>query len=115
MDYKDVSRHCAFIEGIIPSPETPQLSPMKNKNMNQGDLVSNCCASDFDPWGYEKEEGIWQERCLKCGKLCESLYLHEDVIRNIKACLEMEEAVPRGGTYHKSSRVAIKYAIELYE
>lgn len=64
---------------------------MKNESINQGDLVSNCCASDFDPFGFEKEEGIWQERCLKCGKLCESLYLHEDIIRNIKACLEMEK------------------------
>jgi hypothetical protein len=71
---------------------------MKNKIIEQksikyGDLVSNCCASDFDPFGFEKEEGIWQERCTKCGKLCESLYLHMDVIRNIKACLEMENRV----------------------
>lgn len=54
------------------------------------ELVSNCCASDFDPLGYEKEEGVFQERCLKCGKLCEPLNLHEGVIKNIRACLEME-------------------------
>lgn len=74
---------------------------IEQKSIKQHDFVSNCCASDFDPLGFEKEEGIWQERCLKCGKLCEPLDLHMDVIRNIKTCLEMEKAVPCGGTHHK--------------
>lgn len=55
---------------------------------NDGELVSNCCASDFDAWGYEKEEGIWQERCLKCGKLCEPLWISQKDIENIKRCIE---------------------------
>lgn len=38
------------------------------------DLLSGCCGADFDPFGYEKEEGIWQERCLKCGEVCEPVY-----------------------------------------
>jgi hypothetical protein len=54
------------------------------KKKTDGDLVSNCCASDFDPWGFEKEEGIWQERCLKCRKLCEPLYISNRDIKNIQ-------------------------------
>lgn len=54
----------------------------------KGDLVSNCCASDFNPFGYEKEEGIYQERCLNCGKLCEPLYISQKDIENIHRCLE---------------------------
>lgn len=50
----------------------------------EGDLVSNCCAWDFDGFGVEKEEGIWQERCLKCGKLCEPLWMNERDIKNIR-------------------------------
>jgi hypothetical protein len=34
---------------------------------------SGCCGADFDAFGHEKEEGIWQEKCLKCGKLCEPI------------------------------------------
>lgn len=49
-----------------------------------GDLVSNCCAADFDPFGYEKEEGIYQERCLKCKKLCEPIYMSKRDIDNIR-------------------------------
>lgn len=57
---------------------------------NDGDLVSNCCAWDFDPFGYEKESGIWQERCLKCGKLCEPLYIGKKDIYNIRKLVEYE-------------------------
>lgn len=56
--------------------------------MNKGDLVSNCCASDFDAWGYEKEEGVYQERCLNCGKLCEPLWISKNNIKNIKQCVK---------------------------
>lgn len=55
----------------------------------KGDLVSNCCASDFDAFGYEKEEGIWQERCLGCGKLCEPLWIGIKDIENIKRCVKI--------------------------
>lgn len=51
-----------------------------------GDLLSNCCAWDFDAFGYEKEEGIYQERCLKCGKLCEPLWIGSNDIENIRSC-----------------------------
>ena len=54
-----------------------------------GDLLSNCCAWDFEPLGYEKEEGMWQERCLKCGKLCEPLYISEIEIKNIRKLSEL--------------------------
>lgn len=53
-----------------------------------GKLLSNCCASDFDAFGYEKDEGIYQERCLSCGKLCEPLYLNKVDVENIKNCIE---------------------------
>ena len=53
------------------------------KKSKSGDLVSNCCAWDFDPFGYEKDEGVWQERCLKCNKLCETLYISKQDIKNI--------------------------------
>lgn len=49
-------------------------------------LLSNCCASDFNPFGYEKEEGIYQEKCLNCGKLCEPIYLSSNVVANIRQC-----------------------------
>lgn len=52
--------------------------------MKEGELLSNCCAWDFDPLGYEKEQGIWQERCLKCRKLCEPLWINENDIKNIR-------------------------------
>lgn len=52
------------------------------------DLLSNCCAADFDAFGYEKENGVWQERCLKCGKLCEPIMLGDDDIDNIHRCLK---------------------------
>ena len=61
---------------------------MKQKN---GDLLSNCCAWDFDALGYEKEEGVYQERCLKCGKLCEPLWIGDLDIKNIRRCGEMNE------------------------
>jgi hypothetical protein len=57
---------------------------------NDGELMSNCCAWDFDPFGYEKEEGIYQERCLKCGKLCEPLYISKRNIDNIHRCKMFE-------------------------
>lgn len=56
--------------------------------VGDGELVSNCCASDFDVFGREKEDGIFQERCLNCGKLCEPIYLGKLDIENIKRCLE---------------------------
>lgn len=59
--------------------------------MNDGDLLSNCCAWDFDPLGFEKEEGIYQERCLKCGNLCEPIYLSNRDIANIRRLETFEE------------------------
>jgi hypothetical protein len=50
---------------------------------NDGYLVSNCCAWEFDPFGYEKDDGLWQERCLACGKPCEPLYISVRDIKNI--------------------------------
>ncbi len=60
---------------------TPNTSKEKT-----GDLLSNCCAWDFDALGYEKEEGIWQEKCLKCGKLCEPIWIGVKDIENIRQC-----------------------------
>ena len=37
-------------------------------------LFTECCRADFNPFAYEKGEGIWQERCLNCGKLCEPIW-----------------------------------------
>lgn len=34
-------------------------------------LLSDCCRSEFDPFGFEREDGLWQEKCLKCGKKCD--------------------------------------------
>jgi hypothetical protein len=55
------------------------------------DLLSNCCAWDFDAWGYEKEDGVWQERCLKCGKLCEPILISDLDIKNIHRCIEWNQ------------------------
>lgn len=66
---------------------------MKPKIKFNGDLVSNCCAWDFNPLGVEKEEGIWQERCLKCGKLCEPLYISNRDIKNIRNLNLLERGV----------------------
>ena len=63
---------------------------MKKQKTN-GDLVSNCCASDFDAFVYEKDEGIYQERCLTCGKLCEPLYISQRDIKNIRMCKDYEK------------------------
>jgi len=42
------------------------------------EFVSDCCHADFDPWGREKEEGIWQEKCLKCGNECEPILINKE-------------------------------------
>lgn len=63
-------------------------------NESGGDLLSNCCAADFDVFGYEKSEGIWQERCLNCGKLCEPLWISDINIINIHNCLKWEPTPP---------------------
>jgi hypothetical protein len=34
-------------------------------------LVSKCCHADFDSWGFVREDGLWDEKCLKCGEKCE--------------------------------------------
>lgn len=60
----------------------------KSKGVKEGDLLSNCCAWEFDSLGYEKEEGIWQERCLRCGKLCEPLWIGTKDIQNIRRCFD---------------------------
>lgn len=65
---------------------------------NDGDLVSNCCAWDFEPTGFEKEPGIWQERCLKCGKLCEPLYIGTRDIENIHRAQILESSPPPAQT-----------------
>lgn len=38
------------------------------------DLLSDCCKSDFDVLGFTRDDGLWQEKCLKCGKPCEPVY-----------------------------------------
>lgn len=62
----------------------------REKDLENGDLVSNCCAWDFNAFGVEKEEGIYQERCLKCGKLCEPLYIGKRDIENIRNLEKLE-------------------------
>lgn len=69
-----------------------QLSNKKGMNMKTN-LLSNCCASDFDPLGYEKEYGVWQERCDECGKLCEALLVSDMDVKNIKRCIKWNKSV----------------------
>ena len=45
---------------------------------DETEFLSDCCHADFDPWGREKEEGIWQEKCLKCGKECEPILINKN-------------------------------------
>ena len=54
-------------------------------------LLSNCCAEDFDALGYEKEPGIWQERCDWCGKLCEPIMISDLDVANIKRCVKWNQ------------------------
>ena len=61
----------------------------------ENELLSNCCASDFDAFGYEKEEGIWQERCDNCGKLCEPIYFSKYDIDNIRRCVEWNRNITK--------------------
>jgi hypothetical protein len=60
-------------------------------NEKNGELLSNCCAFDFDAFGFEKETGIWQERCLKCGKLCEPVWINNNDIKNIANCIKWNQ------------------------
>ena len=48
--------------------ECPHCHPEK------WDLVSDCCKSEFDPFGFSNDQGLWDEKCLKCGKLCDVHY-----------------------------------------
>lgn len=47
-------------------------------NTTQGEkkegLLSVCCRADFDPFGFDRPDCLWQEKCLKCGKECEVEY-----------------------------------------
>lgn len=82
---------------------TNNLRESLKKTLNKGrsgDLLSNCCAWDFDPFGVEKGEGIYQEKCLKCGKLCEPLYIGAKDIANIRRLEKLEKPKteePKGG------------------
>jgi len=75
--------------------ELPRKDSMKKhdvvKKVDHQVLVSNCCATDFDAFGYEKEPGIWQERCTNCKKLCEPLMLSERDVANIQQCYVWNE------------------------
>lgn len=62
----------------------------EEKTSTEGDLLSNCCAWDFNPFGVEKEDGIYQERCSKCGKLCEPFYMSPIDIKNIRRLETLE-------------------------
>ncbi len=46
------------------------------KKLPEG-FFTECCRTDFDALGLEKEPGIYQERCLKCKKLCEPKWFTE--------------------------------------
>jgi hypothetical protein len=66
------------------------------------DLLSNCCAADFDALGYEKEEGIWQERCLNCGNLCEPIMFSDKDIANIHRCVRWNTEIKDNKPYQFS-------------
>lgn len=78
------------LNDIKPAPGAfmPNFSRTDIKPQEDGDLVSNCCAWKFTACGYEKEEGIWQERCNHCGKLCEPIYMSKKDIKNIYRCID---------------------------
>lgn len=46
------------------------------KKQTDGDLVSDCCDSDFDPLGFPRDD-VWDEKCLKCGKKCDVYWKEE--------------------------------------
>ena len=50
---------------------------MKIKTKLLEGFFTECCRADFDAFAYEKEDGIYQERCFKCGKLCEPIWFNE--------------------------------------
>ena len=56
--------------------EIATIKPTESMELPEG-CFTECCRSDFDAFAYEKEPGIWQERCLKCKKLCEPRWFHK--------------------------------------
>lgn len=57
-------RRCGYRDLTVKVLE--HLSQHSQKT-SDGDLVTDCCKADFDPWGYPREDGLWDEKCLKCG------------------------------------------------
>lgn len=51
------------------------MKTKENKSTNTGNLVSDCCHAEFDPLGFERPDELWQEKCLKCGKECEPIWV----------------------------------------
>jgi hypothetical protein len=74
------------------------------KYSRSGDLLSDCCNSDFDPLGFEKEEVIWQERCLKCGNLCEPTW--QENSNSLKGFNDLVYAMGfEPGTHNRPERI----------
>lgn len=42
-------------------------------------VLSDCCHSDYEPMGFVKEDGSYQDKCLNCGKPCESIWARSEV------------------------------------
>lgn len=52
---------------------------------DNADLLSNCCRAEFDAFGFPKAYGLWQEKCLKCGKECEPIWYNEPDPKYVRA------------------------------
>lgn len=48
---------------------------MKKIEGKDWDLLSNCCNVPYDPFGIVRDDGSWDEKCSKCGKHCQPVYV----------------------------------------
>lgn len=67
-----------------------------------GELLSECCQAEFDAFGFSKDDGLYQEKCLKCNKACEVNWMvpkEEEFNRYIRA-MGFEP-----GTHNRAERV----------
>lgn len=56
------THHCSDCF-MYPTPDP------KEESKKTGSLVTDCCGTeDFDPWGFDRGDGTYDERCGKCGK-----------------------------------------------
>ena len=47
------------------------------KKYFEGNLLSDCCHAEFNPLGFQREDGLWDEECSKCHKPCDPIWVED--------------------------------------